>query len=301
MIWICSVKNEVLEWLTHWHYKAISLEAWTSVNFNFKYVFDKKIIDKYIGANSAHQPCGIIYNFVAEREKEFERLFDVVDLAPIDAPATSAVNRYAVVKGKSTIGDNVLVAQRAFLENATMGDGSNAQENSYIINSQLAGHVITAHGAKIINSEVGYETFVGFNSFLNGKENGKITIGANCIIVPHTVIDSNEPINIPNNYLVWGFIGSMDDLKNQSISFDDFEEARDLLNVGQMTFSGKTSVFLHAFQKRIHQVLLLNGALFKDNENRGHAQDDQDISFNTLQPYRTGSSKGIYPSIRINP
>ena len=270
-------------------------------NFNFKYVFSKEIINKYIGANSAHQPCGIIYNFVAEREKEFERLFDVVDIAPIDAPATSAVNRYAVVKGQSTIGNNVLVAQRAFLENAKMGDGSNAQENSYIIDSSLADHVITAHGAKIINCEVGYETFVGFNSFLNGKENGKITIGENCIIVPHTIIDSNEPINIPSNCFVWGFIGSMDDIKNQSISFDDFEETRDLLNVGQMTFSGKTSVFLHAFQKRIYQVLLLNGALFKDNENRGHAQDDQDISFNTLQPYRTGSSKGIYPSIRINP
>ena len=39
-----------------------------------------------------------------------------------------------------------------------------------------------------------------------------------------------------------------------------------------MTFSGNPSVFLHVFQKRIHQVLLLNGALFKDNENCGHAQ-----------------------------
>ena len=67
-------------------------------------------------------PCGIICNFVTEREKEFERPFDVVDFAPIDAPTTLAVHRYAVVKGNPTIANNVLIAQRAFLENATMGD-----------------------------------------------------------------------------------------------------------------------------------------------------------------------------------
>ena len=56
-----------------------------------------------------------------------------------------------------------------------------------------------------------------------------------------------------------------------------------------------------AFKRRIDQILLLNGAQFKDGENRGHAQDDQHISFNTIQPYRTGERKGLYPSIRINP
>jgi carbonic anhydrase/acetyltransferase-like protein (isoleucine patch superfamily) len=270
-------------------------------NFSFKYTFDKKIIDKYVGVNSSLQPRGVIHEFVTQREKDFERLFEVVDIAPIDAPTTSAVNRYAVVKGKSTIGNNVLISQRAFLENAKMGDGSNAQENSYIINSRLAGNNITAHGAKIINSEMGYEAFVGFNSFLNGKENAKIKIGDNCIVMSHTIIDSNEPIDIPDNHLIWGYIGSMDDVKNHSISFDDFEEVRDALNIGKMTFDGKGSVFLNAFKNRINLILVLNGALFKDKQKRGHAQDDQDISFNTIQPYRTGPNKGIYPSIRINP
>jgi carbonic anhydrase/acetyltransferase-like protein (isoleucine patch superfamily) len=270
-------------------------------NFSFKYVFDKKIIDKYIGANSSHQPRGIIYDFVKKREERFEQLFDVVDIAPINAPKSSAINRYSVVKGKLNIGENVLVAQRAFLDNAEMGDGSNAQENSYIINSRLVGNNVTAHGGKIINSEIGYETFVGFNSFLNGKENAKITIGGSCIVMPHTIIDSDESIDIPNNHLVWGFIGSKDDVENQSISFDDFEEIRDTCTIGKMTFTGKSSVFLNAFNKRIQQILLLNGALYKDNINRGHAQDDQDISFNTIQPYRTGKNAGIYPSIRINP
>ena len=128
-------------------------------------------------------------------------------MAPADAPFTSAVNRYSVVNGESSIGENVLVAQRSFLENAEMGKGSNAQENSYIINSKLTGNNVTAHGGKIIHSVLGQETMVGFNSFLNGREDKKIKIGANCIVMPHTIIDSDEQIEIPSNHLVWGYIG----------------------------------------------------------------------------------------------
>ena len=38
-----------------------------------------------------------------------------------------------------------------------------------------------------------------------------------------------------------------------------------------------------------------------DEQFRGHAQDGQQISFNTLQPYRSGKNEGLYPSIRIRP
>ncbi|MCK5097801.1 MAG: transferase, partial [Desulfobacteraceae bacterium] len=104
-------------------------------NFEFKYRFRKEILDNYVGVNSSYQPRGLMYDFVQERDRDYEKLFDVMNLEPIKAPDSSAVNRYAVVKGKIQIGENVLVAQRAFLDNAVMGDGSNAQENSYIINS----------------------------------------------------------------------------------------------------------------------------------------------------------------------
>ncbi len=270
-------------------------------HYNFKYNFEKSVLDKYIGVNDAHQPRGMIYDFVTQREKNFEKLFKVIDLDPIEAPDTSAVNRYSVVIGDTSIGENVLIAQRSFLENAEMGDGSNAQENSYIINSRLVGNTITAHGGKIINSEVGFETMVGFNCFLNGRTDRKIKIGDHCIVMPHTIIDSEEKIEIPNNHLVWGYIGRAADVKDHAISLDDLEEAREDLTIGNMNFTGMGSVFINDFHKRIRKILLLNGALYKDGENRGHAQDDQDISFNTIQPYRAGENKGIYPSIRINP
>ncbi|MCK5541908.1 MAG: transferase [Desulfobacterales bacterium] len=272
-----------------------------NVNFEFKYKFKNDILDNYVGVNSSHQPRGLIYDFVKEREQDYEKLFDVMNLDPIKAPANSAVSRYAVVNGKAQIGENVLVAQRAFLENAAMGDGSNAQENSYIIDSNLAGNCITAHGGKIIHSNIGLGTFVGFNSFLNGKSHAQIEVGEGCIVMPHTIIDPDALIKIPDEHLVWGFIKSEEDIKTNTIALDDLAEVRDSLSVGKMVFSGKGSVFIETFKKRINQILLANGALFHNGEKRGHAQDDQNISYNIIQPYSTGELKGLYPSIRIKP
>ncbi len=270
-------------------------------NFEFKYKFRKDILDKFVGINSLYQPRGIIYDFVKEREPNYEKLFDVMNLEPIKAPESSAVNRYAVVQGKTRIGENVLVAQRAFLDNAVMGDGSNAQENTYIIHSNLSDLCITAHGGKIIYADIGRETFVGFNSFINGKPDARIEIGEGCIVMPHTIIDSDIQIKIPDEHLIWGFIGSEEDIKNHTIALDDLAEVRDSLKIGKMVFTGKGSVFIDAFRRRINQILLTNGALFHNGEERGHAQDDQNISFNIIQPYRTGDRNGLYPSIRITP
>ncbi len=270
-------------------------------NFEFKYKFEKEILEKFIGVNSSYQPRGIIYDFVKEREGYYERLFDVVDVAPVDIPASSSLNRYAVIRGKVRIGENVLVAQKAFLDNAIMGDGSNAQENSYIVDSNLEGLNITAHGGKIINANIGKQTFVGFNSFLNGKPDAKIEIGARCVVMPHTIIDSDILIKIPDDHLIWGFIGSPKDIKDHTISFDEFIEAEGGLNKGKMTFNGKGTVFINSFRERIYHILLSNGALFENGEKRGHAQDQKNISFNIIRAYSSGERKGLYPYIKIKP
>ncbi|MCK5349387.1 MAG: transferase, partial [Desulfobacula sp.] len=51
-------------------------------NFEFKYKFRKDILDKFVGINSLYQPRGIIYDFVKEREPNYEKLFDVMNLEP---------------------------------------------------------------------------------------------------------------------------------------------------------------------------------------------------------------------------
>jgi carbonic anhydrase/acetyltransferase-like protein (isoleucine patch superfamily) len=270
-------------------------------NFEFKYKFRKDILQHFVGVNNLSQPRGIIYDFVKEREQDYEKLFDVMNIEPIEAPKSSAVNRYAVIQGKTYIGENVLISQRAFLHNAVMGDGSNAQENTYIIESTLNGLNVTAHGGKIIYADIGVETFVGFNSFLNGKADAPIEIGEECVVMPHTIIDSKVPIRIPDEHLVWGYIGSPSDIEDHTISLDDLAAIRESLTIGNMTFTGKGSVFIEAFRNRVNRILLANGALFNNGEKRGHAQDDQNISFNLIQPYRTGERKGLYPSIRIKP
>ncbi len=270
-------------------------------DFELKYQFKKETLNNYVGLNDSYQPRGVIYDFVKQREKEYERLFDVFNLKPVKFPKSSAVNRYAVIKGDTTIGKNVLVAQRAFLDNARIGDGSNAQEHSYIINSTLEGMNVTAHGGKIIHAKIGMKTFVGFNSFLCGKKDAKITTGKGCIVMPHTIIDSDEPIDIPEYHLVWGYIGSSADLADHCISFVELEKVKGEISIGNMKFTGNGVAFTNAKKARINQILMANGSFFQNEKNRGHAQDGQNISFNTLQPYTTGENKGIYPSIRIDP
>ncbi len=285
-----------------YHQKIKPGTVWVKYpEFELKYRFKKETLNNYVGLNESYQPRGVIYDFVKQREAEYERLFDVIALEPFDVPKSSAVNRYAVIKGDTTIGKNVLVSQRAFLENADMGDGSNAQEHSYIVDSTLEGMNVTAHGGKIIHANVGLKTFVGFNSFLYGKAEARITIGQGCIVMPHTIIDSDEPIDIPDYHLVWGYIGSPEDLENHIISFADLEKIKDEVVVGNLQFTGSGITFISAMKARINQILMANGSFFQNEKNRGHAQDGQNISFNTLQPYTTGENMGIYPSIRIDP
>lgn len=269
-------------------------------SFSFQYTYQEDVLKRYVALDESFRPVGLLIDFVESRKVDFERLFSQVNMDVLDTPQSSTVNRFALIKGKTRIGKNVLICQRAYLENAEMGVGSNAQENTYIINSKLSGYNVTAHGAKIINSTLGEKIFVAFNCFLNGKIGARIDIGAGCIIMPHTIIDADEPVTIPDNHLVWGFIGSQEDLQTNSISLDDLEKKTEV-TLGNMSFHGDGKVFVDAFRKRFEHILELNGAYFAKGKNRGHAQSDQSASFNMIQPYRTGPNRGIYPTITIEP
>ncbi len=273
-------------------------------DFRFLFKYEKKVIDTYIGVNEFCQPRGTIYQFVHKKEPEYERLFEVIDLKPkpMNIPQSSALNRYAVIKGGTKIGENVFISQRAYIENTYMGDGSNAQENTYIINSRLMGLNITAHGGKIINAEIGQKTFVGFNCFLSGKKDGKLIIGKGCIIMPHTIIDTETFLEIPENHVVWGYITGEKDIETNTMPIDNFIKSKGKFNIGKMEFSGSGKIFINSFKDRIEHILEANGAYCDHDKNlRGHAQEGRQISFNTLQPYRSGKHEGLYPFIRIRP
>ncbi|MBU1170904.1 MAG: transferase [Proteobacteria bacterium] len=271
--------------------------------FEFKYTFEKAILDKYINNNLDARPTGILMDFVESRKYDFQAVFDSATNKPdINVPSQSAVNRYAYVAGDTTIGENVLISQRAYLVNAWMGPGTNAQENSYIINSRLEKNDITAHGAKIINAWLGEKVFVGFNCFLQGKPGLPLSIGQGCIIMPHTIIDLEEPLEIQAESVVWGYIQNKADLEQNSIPLSELKKINKDIEHKNIMFKGSGKDLVEGFQQRIDNILEANGAYFtNENKKTGHAQKGHSISYNIIQPYLTGKNKGIFPSISIRP
>lgn len=270
--------------------------------FEFSYQFPPKVLERYINFKIGQQPTGIFIDFIRKRKQEFQRIFDAVNLKPpAMVPKSAFLSRYAVVRPSTHIGENVLIAQRAYLENSFLAKGANAQENCFIINSRLAGNNVTAHGAKLIHCRLAKNVFVGFNAFLCGTSDSPLDIGKGSIVMPHTVIDLRQAVSIPPDHLVWGYIQGPDDLKFQTLSLKKLVAVRRQKTIKNMKFRGNGAAFVQAFQKRIQHILLANGAFFNGKKNRGHAQQGQNISFNIIQPYSTGKPKGLFPTLDIQP
>jgi carbonic anhydrase/acetyltransferase-like protein (isoleucine patch superfamily) len=270
--------------------------------FNFFYRHPPGKLADYINFEAGRPPQGFIFDFVQDRKGAFERVFEVVNIEPsIPVPRSASLDRYAVIKPKTRIGENVLVAERAYLQNSSLGTGANAQENCYIVNSKLAGNNVTAHGAKIIEADLGTNVFVGFNSFLRGGVKARLSIGKDSIIMPHTIVDTKTALSLPDGHLAWGLINNQDDIEANSIRLKDLSKIDGRLVKGGMFFEGSGASFVNAFRERIHRILKTNGAFFNGKANKGHAQHNQNISFNTIQPYPDGVLEGLYPTIVIQP
>jgi len=271
-------------------------------NFEFSYRFPPKVLDRYIHFKIGQQPTGIFIDFIRKRKEEFQRIFDAVHLkTPAMVPKSASLSRYAVVRPSTRIGENVLVAQRAYLENSFLDNGANAQENCYIINSHLEGKNVTAHGAKLVHTRLAKNVFVGFNAFLRGTADCRLNIGKGSIVMPHTIIDLRQPVAIPANHLVWGYIQKPDDLKDHTLSLKKLAAVRRQRIIKNMKFRGDGAAFVRTFRQRIQHILEANGAFFDGKKNRGHAQQEQNISFNIIQAYPMGPKKGLFPTLDIQP
>jgi carbonic anhydrase/acetyltransferase-like protein (isoleucine patch superfamily) len=270
--------------------------------FDFRYTFPGDTLKRYIRFEPGKPPRGLFMDFIDGRKKDFRKVFDVVNLEPtVSVPPTSSVSRYAVIKPESQVGENVLVAQRAYVENSVLGKGTNAQENCFIVNSRLYGNNVTAHGAKLIDVQLEENVFVGFNSFVRGLPDTALAVGHGTIIMPHTIIDLKEPLCIPADQLVWGYISSPKELKQQSIPLKQLESITGPLKMGAMEFRGSGAQFVAAFQNRIQHILEANGAYFDGEKRRGHAQKGQNVAYNIVQAYPIGPQQGIFPTIDIQP
>jgi carbonic anhydrase/acetyltransferase-like protein (isoleucine patch superfamily) len=271
--------------------------------FEFRYQYPAEILTRYIVHTPGYAPRGLFMVLADQLKDHFQEAFSFVHSnPPKNLPCGASVSPYAVLGGNTEIGENVLVAQRAYLSDARMGSGSNAQENCFIISSDLRGLDITAHGANVIHSHLGQKVFVGFNSFIKGCYAHPLKIGKGSIVMPHTIIDTECGLEIPPDHLVWGYIGAEKDLATQTIPLAKLAEVKDHLRLGEMVFHGDGEAFVSGFQQRIGSILAANGAYFDGRkETRGHAQKGQDISFNIIQPYPKGAYKGLYPTLDIRP
>lgn len=268
--------------------------------FNFYYRHDPRLLRHYASVIAGDLPHGLIFDFIGKHESAFQRVFDAVNLEVLDSiPKSASLDRYAVVLPKIAIADNVLISQRAYLQNSSLGKGSNAQENCYIINSTLGGFNVTAHGAKIIEADLEKDVFTGFNSFLQGQPDTRLHIGKGCVVMPHTIIDISDPMQIPPDHLVWGLIRNSAELKENSISLSELSEQKTSFSRGRLHFEGDGELFVKAFKDRIHHILDVNGAFFDGQNNTGHAQRNQNLSLNTIQPFQFGEMEGLYPNITI--
>ena len=271
-------------------------------NFNFLYRYPLEKLSRYIHFSAGLWPQGLFIDFVEDRKEAFQRIFNRVNIEPsVPVPGSASLDRFAVIQSKTHIGENVLVSQRAFLQNTRLGKGANAQEHCYIINSHLKGFNVTAHGAKIIEADLDENVFVGFNSFLRGRPDCRLTIGKDSIVMPHTIIDIEKPLKIPAGHMVWGLITSQDDLEVNSIPLNELSKINGSFKKGSMLFEGNGNMFKAAFRERIQHILEANGAFYDGSECKGHAQKNQNISFNMIQPYPEGKREGLYPTIRIQP
>jgi hypothetical protein len=119
--------------------------------------------------------------------------------------------------------------------------------------------------------------------------------------MPHTIIDIRKPLTIPADHIVWGLVTNEQDLEINSMSLNAFSKIVAPLSKGNMIFEGSGLSFVAAFKERIQHILEENGAFFNEGTNKGHAQKNQNISFNTIQPYPKGDKEGLYPTILIQP
>lgn len=279
-----------------------TIQVGSGAPFSFTYRHSPEVLKKYIDFTPGKKPKGVFMDFVEERKRDFERVFGFLYASdPENVPKGSFVSRYSVQRGNTIVDENVLVAQRAYLQDAWLGKGANAQENCYVVNSRLDGYDVTAHGGKIINAQLGHKVFVGFNSFLRGGSKRCLRIGEDSIVMPHTIIDVREPLEIPDGHLVWGYISRPEDLKDHCIAIDDLIRVEDGVKIGGMTFTGSGKAFVKAFTNRIVHILEANGAYYDGTNNTGHAQKTRNITYNIIQPYQEGEWRGIYPTMRIAP
>jgi carbonic anhydrase/acetyltransferase-like protein (isoleucine patch superfamily) len=270
--------------------------------FEFDYRYPAGSLEPYVRYTAGREPKGLICEMHQTIHPDLARVMSrAQQKGPAPSPPDGFQSCYSVLKGEVDLGQNVLVAQRAYVEDSRLGPGSNAQENCCLIRARLDGRNVTAHGGMIADCRLGERVFVGFNSLLRGREGSPLTVGRDSIVMPHTIVDVAEGTAIPPGSLVWGLIREPADLAECTMPLDELKGFEGELTRGGLKLSGSGGALAEALLGRITHILEANGAFYNGSQGAGHAQEHQSEAYNILQPYPSGPLAGLYPSFRITP
>jgi hypothetical protein len=122
--------------------------------------------------------------------------------------------------------------------------------------------------------------------------------------MPHTIIDIREPLSIPAGQFGVGIDQRCHrSCEQTAFRIQEFAGINGKFNKGEHVLRRRRSRLYRRLSRiRIHHILEANGAFCDAKKTRGHAQKNQNISFNTIQPYPEGDQrKVLYPTIIIRP
>ena len=120
--------------------------------------------------------------------------------------------------------------------------------------------------------------------------------------MPHTIIDIEETLEIPENLLIWGLVRHKSDLEANSLPLSEVEGIAGDFTRGNLVFKGDGRALIQAYQHRMDSALKAGMPLPNETKPQNDRQQGvPEISYNTIQPYRSGKNKGLYPSIDIRP
>jgi carbonic anhydrase/acetyltransferase-like protein (isoleucine patch superfamily) len=268
--------------------------------FNFLYRFPPDRLRRYIWHTPGNAPQGMIPEALwQQRQASSHGLDRGNDRLGQAMPASSFLDRQATILATSLIMDNVLVCRHAVLSSTSLGRGCTVLENCLLDHVRCGENAIIGQGAKVFDADIDSMVMVGGNTLLRGRAGSRLNIGTDCIIAPHTIIDSDSPLTVPPAHLVWGLSTDQDELASNSLALEELDRVGCALTRERLYFEGDGSALIKHFTDQRHHLLLNTGAFSDGTRHRGQAQDDQHLSRNTVQPFQFGERQGMYPTMTI--
>jgi len=284
--------------LRHRHIPPGRIWIRSGKHYELNYQFDPDRLARYVRHEPGKPPSGEMIRIAGDLRRFLDKGFKTASIHRNTTPTPGTyISPYSAIRGDCRIDGNVLVLQRAYLEDAQVGQGANVQENAGLIRSVLDGLNVTAHGAKIIDARIGTRGFVGFNAFLRGVSGLGLQVGRDSIVLPHTIIDLEAPLDIPPGSLVWGLIRDGRDFENHHVPLADLSGMNGRFDLGALVFRGRGEDFVQGFSKRIDHILEANGAFYDGRHRQGHAQRFQDLLTNVIYAYPRGDRRGLHPTL----